>query len=131
MTRGRCLGKVFDELTEAEAQEAVQEVAAAGLHAARAIAVKRLLAGPAVGLGKPAAIIDLLMARDQADPRWERLAPFERQWALLVLRIAAPSLNPLDAVTDARRRGASWANIGAALGVTTSAAHERFRKQTC
>lgn len=31
------------------------------------------------------------------------------------------------AVADARRAGDSWAVIGAALGVTRQAAHERFR----
>lgn len=37
--------------------------------------------------------------------------------------------NLLDAVHDARLSGASWADVAAALGVTTQAAHSQFHGQ--
>jgi hypothetical protein len=117
---------VFDEMDSDELSQAQAQVAAAGLNAARLVAATRLVDGPAVGLGKPAGVVDLLMARDRADARWERLEPFELRWSLLVVRLMA-STNPADAVADARRRGASWAVIGSALGVTAQSAHGRFR----
>lgn len=66
------------------------------------------------------------MARDDADPRFERLQPWEQRWALLVIKIAAPVMDPVVAIADARRRGLSWAAIGAALGVSAQSAHTRF-----
>jgi type II secretory pathway component PulK len=60
------------------------------------------------------------------DPAWERLAPFEVRWALLVLRLVDGALNQVAAVADARRRGGTWAAIGDALGVTAASAHTRF-----
>lgn len=117
---------MFDDMEPDELTQARAQVAAAGLDAARLVATTRLLDGPGVGLGKPAAVVDLLMARDRTDARWERLEPFELRWSLLVVRLMAPT-NPADAVADARRRGASWAVIGAALGVTAQSAHGRFR----
>lgn len=117
---------VFDELGPAELTEARAQVAAAGLDAARLVAAARLVDGPGAGLGKPAAVVSLLMARDRSDPRWERLEPFELRWSLLVVRLMA-SANPAAAVADARQRGASWAGVGAALGVKAQSAHGRFR----
>jgi hypothetical protein len=117
---------VFDDMDPDELAQARARVAAAGLDAARLVAAARLVDGPAVGLGKPAAVVELLMARDRTDTRWERLEPFELRWSLLVVRLMAPT-NPADAVADARRRGASWAAIGSALGVTAQSAHGRFR----
>lgn len=117
---------VFDDLGPAELTEARARVAAAGLDAARVVAAERLVDGPAAGLGKPPVVVGLLMARDRSDPRWERLEPFELRWSLLVVRLMA-SANPADAVADARLRGASWAAVGAALGVKAQSAHGRFR----
>jgi hypothetical protein len=77
-------------------------------------------------VGPPAAVVDLMMAREAADERWERLAPYEQRWALLVVRIMAAVMDPIEAVGDARRRNCSWALIGTALGVSAQAAHERF-----
>jgi hypothetical protein len=48
--------------------------------------------------------------------------------AAVALRQAADSLI-FDLVDKAREEGASWADIGAALGVTTQAAHQRFGKR--
>nr|WP_041321632.1 hypothetical protein [Mycobacterium sp. MOTT-90]AFQ68244.1 hypothetical protein [Mycobacterium sp. MOTT-90] len=117
---------VFDELTSDELAAATADAAAAGLEAARLTAAARLAKGPAVGVGRPAALVKLLMGRNEADPTWERLAPFEQRWALLVVRIVGAVMDPVSAVADARRRGASWAAVGAVLGVSAQAAHGRF-----
>lgn len=113
-------------MNDAEIDEAASYVGASALKTARLAAAKKLVAGPAVGAGRPSAVADLLMSRDESDPRWERLEPFERRWALLVVRIAVRVIDPVAAVADARRRGSSWADIASALGVTAPAAHERF-----
>lgn len=121
------LQHVFDDLAPDELAAASTATADAGLFAARAFAVERLIDGPAAGLGRPATLVKLLIDRDEADPRWERLAPFEQRWALLVLRIVAPVMDPVAAVADARLRGATWAAIADALGgVTAQAAQQRF-----
>lgn len=117
---------MFDELEPDELIQARDEVALAGLEAARRLAATRLLDGPAEGLGKPANLVAALMARDKGDARWERLAPFELRWALLVVRLMA-QVGPAAAVVDARRRGASWAGIASALGIKQQSAHARFR----
>lgn len=117
---------MFDELTGEELSAASADAASAGLEAARLAAAARLAKGPAVGIGRPVALVKLLMTRDQTGPQWERLEPFELRWALLVVRIVAPVMDPVEAVADARRRGASWAAIGSALGVKAPTAHERF-----
>lgn len=117
---------MFDELTNDELAAAAADAATAGLDAARVTAAARLAKGPAVGIGRPAALVKLLMARDETDPQWERLEPFELRWALLVVRIVGSVMDPVVAVGDARRRGASWAAVGSALGVTAQTAHGRF-----
>jgi hypothetical protein len=118
---------VFDELSAAELAAATAEAAEAGLAAARLTAAKRLVAGPASGAGRPAAVVKLLMERDATDPRWERLEPFEQRWSLLVLRIVAAVMDPVGAVADARWRGSTWAAIAVALGgVSAQAAQQRF-----
>lgn len=117
---------MFDELEPNELVQARDEVALAGLETARRLAATRLLDGPAEGLGKPATLVAVLMARDKGDARWERLAPFELRWALLVVRLMA-QVGPAAAVVDARRRGASWAGIASALGIKQQSAHARFR----
>ena len=117
---------MFDELTSDELAAATADAAAAGLDAARLTAAARLAKGPASGIGRPAALVKLLMTRDETDPQWERLGPFEQRWSLLVVRIVGSVMDPVSAVGDARRRGASWAAVGAALGVTAQTAHGRF-----
>lgn len=117
---------VFDDLSAEALAQASGAVSAAGLDSARLTAAVRFIDGPGRGVGRPAAVVDLLMARDDADERWERVAPFEQPWALLVVRIVAVVMDPVGAVADARWRGCSWAVIGAALGVSAQAAHERF-----
>jgi hypothetical protein len=116
---------MFDQLDDNELAAARQDLATAGLDSARIAATARYIAGPGDGLGTPADLMPLLMSRDSTDARWERIAPFEQRWALLVLRIAATAA-PFEAVSDCRRRGCSWAAIGAALGVAAQSAHEKF-----
>lgn len=118
---------MFDELTSDELAAAAADAATAGVEAARLTAAARLAKGPAAGIGRPAALVKLLMARDETDPQWERLEPFELRWALLVVRILGSVMSdPITPVSDARRRGASWAAVGSALGVTAQTAHGRF-----
>ena len=118
---------MFDELSGDELAVASADAAAAGLDAARLAAAARLAKGPASGVGRPAALVKLLMARDEAGDHWELLAPFEQRWALLVVRIVAPVMDPAPAVADARLRGVTWAAVGAALGgVSAQAAQQRF-----
>jgi len=45
----------------------------------------------------------------------------------LTARIARAETDRQAAVASALGEGATWADIGAALGVTTQAAHKRFR----
>ena len=119
---------MFDDLSGDELAASHAEVGKAGIDAARLIAAARLAAGPGVGLGKPAMLVELLMARDIGDERWERLEPFELRWSLLVVRLLdAVVKDPSEAVADARRRGASWAVIARALGVKPPSVHARFR----
>lgn len=67
------------------------------------IAVKQLAESRGVGLGQSPSHIRLMRElRDEAD-----------QWLVLMVR-------------DAVERGHSWAEVGALLGVTKQAAHERF-----
>lgn len=116
---------VFEHLTSEELAVASGRAAAAGLAVARRDAVQ-LMDGLDKRLGRAAAVVELLMARDSADERWERLAPFEQQWALLVVRIVDAVMDPAEAVSDARRRGCSWAALGSALGISAQSAHERL-----
>lgn len=117
---------MFDELSGDELTAASAAAATAGLEAARLTAATRLAKGPASGAGRPAALVKLLMARDEAGEHWELLAQFEQRWALLVVRIVAPVMDPVAAVADARRRGASWEAVAGALGVKKPTAFERF-----
>ena len=117
---------MFDEPSDAELVSARRPIAAAGLHAARIAAATRFIDGPGRGLGRPPLVVDLFMARNQADERWERISPFEQRWALFVLRLVDGVIDPVEAVADARSRGCSWAKIGSALDVSAQAAQQRF-----
>ncbi|WP_204810523.1 hypothetical protein [Mycobacterium riyadhense] len=117
----------FDDLAEGDLAAAGDEVRAAAYSAARLIAASRLIAGTAAGVvGGPSEAVDVLMRRDTDDPQFELLGAVEQRWSLLVLRIVNRVLRPDEAVADARRRGVTWAAIGAALGVTASSACHRF-----
>lgn len=76
----------------------------------------------------PDYITEILLRRNPGDPNYERLQPFEERWSLLVLRLLNTVLDPAPAVSDAHSRGASWADIGAALGIARQTAHNRWGK---
>lgn len=117
----------FDDISAGELAEAATEIRAAAYLAARLAAAKRLAAGPAASILKsPSALVAVLMLRDRNDPRFELLAAVEQRWSLLVLRLVNEVMRPDSAVADARARGATWAAIGSALGVTASSACHRF-----
>lgn len=116
---------VFDDVPDEELAEHQAQIAAGSLTAARRIASAWLASGPGVGLD-PNKITDTLIRRDVADPQYVRLAPFERRWAVLVIRLLRGVMDPTPAVADAHLRGASWADIGAALGIARITAYKRF-----
>jgi len=62
--------------------------------------------------------------RDERGPLREETVLEELRAQGLVARVA--TLGVRDAVRDAIRLGASWQDVGAALGVTRQAAHKRF-----
>jgi len=101
------------------------DIAAGALAAARRIASAWLAGGPGVGLD-PDLITNTLIRRDVADPQYVRLAPFEKGWAVLVIRLLRDAMDPTAAVDDAHVRGASWAAIGGALGISRITAYKRF-----
>lgn len=117
---------VFDDLTADELAIATASASDAALTDARMHATERLIDGPGAGLGHPSAVMPVLVDRDETHASWERLVPYEQRWALLVLKIVAPVMDPLDAVSDARRRGSTWSAIADVLGVTAQAAQQRF-----
>ena len=123
------MGRVpFDDLSEGEISAAAAEARAATYDAARLIAARRLIAATTAAgvVNDPDELVSVLMLRDLGDPRFELLSAVEQRWALVVLRIISEVLRPDEAVADARRRGVTWAAIGAALGVTASSACHRF-----
>lgn len=119
---------MFDDLTVDDLAHDRSIVVAAGIHAAQLRATERLLEGPATTLGTAKEVHQLLISRDTTNPAWEWLSPFEIRWSLLVLRMVDGTSNQIAAIADARRRGAPWAAIGQALGVTAASAHTRFAK---
>lgn len=116
---------VFGDLSGEEITAQQDRIAAAALASARRVASICLADGPGLGL-EPDRITEVLIRRDAADPVFERLAPFEERWALLVIRLLRAVLDPASAVADAHARGASWADIGGALGIARQTAHNRF-----
>jgi hypothetical protein len=95
------------------------------LTTARRIASTWLSRGPGLGLSA-GQITDALLRRDPDDPNYIRLAPFEKRWALFVLRLLLRVMDPTPAVDDAHVRGASWADIGGVLGIARATAYNRF-----
>lgn len=112
-----------------EAIAAAADSAAAAAYAAARVAAVELALGGAVEALKsdPRSVVDILLQRDQEDPRYQLLGGLELDWALLVIRILNRVLRPTDAVVDARSRGATWTQVAAALGVTAASAQQRFK----
>lgn len=117
----------FDDLSEEDLALATSRVAADALYSARLLAADRLVQGPGRGAGDAAAAVDVLLARDPADARYELLQAFEKPWATLVIRILAPVADPAPAMQDARDRGATAAAIAKALGVSQQALYQNPR----
>lgn len=117
--------RVFKDPSAQTVAEHQATIASDALTAARHIASEWLATGPAVGLPTDQ-ITNTLLKRNTSDPQYVRLAPFEKQWALLVIRLLRGALDPRIAVDDAHARGASWADIGDALGIARQTAHNRF-----
>lgn len=117
----------FDDLSDEELALATSRVAADALHSARLLAADRLVHGPGRGAGDAAAAVDILLARDPADARYELLQAFEKPWATLVIRILAPVADPAPAMQDARDRGVTAAAIAKALGVSQQALYQNPR----
>lgn len=118
---------VFDDVAVEELAQHQQNIAADALRSARAIAANYLAIGPGEGL-EPERILDALIVRDVSDPLYERLAPFEKRWAILVIRLLHPVTDPRLAVQEALARGATWAEIGAATGMSRQTAHKHFHR---
>lgn len=119
---------VFEDPSAEEIATQQCTVAAGALDAARHIASAWLATGPGVGLD-PDLITATLTRRDVADPQYLRLAPYERRWAILIIRLLRSALDPTRAVNDAHKRGASWADIGEALGIARVTAYKRFSEK--
>jgi hypothetical protein len=117
----------FDDLSDEDLAVATSRVAADALHSARLLAADRLVRGPGRGVGDAAAAVDVLLARDPADDRYELLQAFEKSWAVLVIRILAPVADPAPAMQDARDRGVTAAAIANALGVSQQALYQNPR----
>ena len=119
---------MFDDVTDEDLAKNRAEIAADALTTARRCASAYLASGPGIGL-TAARITDTLLTRDPADADYERLAPFEKRWAVLVVKILSPVADPTAAVVYAYARGASWTAIGHALGTSRQSAHKRFSKE--
>jgi hypothetical protein len=68
---------------------------------------------------------------NRSDALRQALADLAESWPLQAMGVLADierwqKTLTADAVTAARAKGASWAEIGAALGITKQSAHERF-----
>ncbi|WP_099020921.1 hypothetical protein [Mycolicibacterium palauense] len=117
----------FDDLTDEDLALATSRVAADALRSARLLAADHLVRGPGAGAGDAATAVDLLLARDSADSRYELLRAFEKPWATLVIRILAPVADPTPAMQDARDRGVTAAAIAKALNVSQQALYQNPR----
>lgn len=116
---------VFGEMPVQVVAKHQDEIASQALASARSVASGWLATGPGMGLA-PRLITEALLNRDASDPYYSRLAPYEKPWALLVVRLLRGAMDPSAAVDAAHIRGASWADIGGALGIARQTAHNRF-----
>lgn len=118
----------FDDLTAEDLAAASGRLAADALRSAQLVAAEYLVAGPGAGAGDAETAVDVLLARDPADGRFELLQAFEKPWATLTIRILAPVVaDPAPAIQDARDRGVTAAAIAKALGVTQQALYQNPR----
>ncbi|OKH69060.1 hypothetical protein EB74_31565 [Mycobacterium sp. SWH-M5] len=120
-----------------------EQVRAAALHAARRIASNRITDRlTAAGMTLPGNAEDItavLLAADPTDPQWGALSAYRLDWSLDVLTLIANALverrrqrirtPDVDAVAAALDAGATWKQIGEAVGSTPAVAHGRYRQR--
>lgn len=120
-------------LTEDELAVDRAAITDAALTAARQAATHRLVQGMTGLAGALAedtepAITAALTARDTTTYGW--LSVYERPWSLLVLRLLAGTVSDLTApVAEARARGATVAEIAAALGMSPQGVYASYADQ--
>lgn len=120
---------VFDDIAADELAGRRASITAGALDAARLIASDYLARSlPRFGLS-PERITEVLVRRDSADPDFDLLAPFEKRWATLVIRLLDPVMRPDLAVQDAVLRGVTWGEIGNALGIARTTAYRNFSRR--
>lgn len=119
------------------------QVRAAALDAARRIAsnriTNRLTAAGMTLPGDAEHITTVLLAADPTDPRWGALSAYRLDWSLHVLALISNALverrrqrirtPDVDAVAAALDAGATWKQIGEAVGSKPAAAHSRYRQR--
>lgn len=121
---------MFDAINDDELAGHQAAITAGALHTARTIASDYLARSLPTRLDlTPIRITEVLLGRDSADPDFGLLAPYEKRWATLVIRLVGPVMRPDLAVHDAVLRGVSWGEIAGALGVARTTAYRNFAKQ--
>lgn len=116
----------FDDINDVDLAAARSQVRDATLTAAQLDAAQRL-AGDLGGLIDAEAIVEILTS-DADHPHAELVRNFGARWALLVLRLLTGTLtHPAAAVADARRAGATVAQIAAAIGLTPQGLYATYR----
>ncbi|OKH81392.1 hypothetical protein EB73_29215 [Mycobacterium sp. SWH-M3] len=119
------------------------QVRDAALHAARRIASNRIMNRlTAAGMTLPGDAEDItavLLAADPTDPQWGALSAYRLDWSLNVLSLISNALverrrqrirtPDVDAVATALDAGATWKQIGEAVGSAPAVAHGRYRQR--
>lgn len=87
----------------------------------------------------PDDITAVLLAADSTDPRWAALSAYRLEWSLDVLSLVSNALverrgqrirtPDVDAVAAARGAGATWTQIGQAIGSAPAVAHGRYQQR--
>lgn len=84
-------------------------------------------------------ITAVLLAADSTDPRWGALSAYRLDWTLVVLSLVVNALverrgqrirtPDVVAVATALDAGATWTQIGEAVGSAPAVAHGRYRQR--
>lgn len=120
-----------------------EQVRGAALHAAQRIASSRIMDRlTAAGMTPPHDADDItavLLAADSTDPRWAALSAYRLEWSLGVLSLISNALverrrqrirtPDVAAVATALEAGATWTQIGQAIGSAPAVAHSRYRQR--
>ncbi|OBC01655.1 hypothetical protein A5784_18280 [Mycobacterium sp. 852013-50091_SCH5140682] len=96
----------------------------------------------AAGMAPPGDADDItavLLAADPANPQWDALSAYQLDWSLAVLSLTANALverrgqrirtPDVAAVATALEAGATWTQIGEAVGSAPAVAHGRYRQR--